>query len=115
MRSEPLGPQQGVGQVEQETEGDEAGEGIVEDHGPSPLKPFARVGVADGCREETEAKGQHDDVQHEMLPVALCFRARKDGVRWIRRVARAISALPISDREVPLHAYIFEADAQTIL
>jgi hypothetical protein len=30
-------------------------------------KPFAGVGVADACREQTEGEAQHDDVQHEML------------------------------------------------
>ena len=30
-------------------------------------EPFAGVGVAYSHREETEAEGQHDDVQHEML------------------------------------------------
>jgi hypothetical protein len=29
------------------------------------LKPLAGVGVTDRCHEETEAKAQHDDVQHE--------------------------------------------------
>jgi len=32
--SEPLGPQQRVGEIEQEAERDGAGERIVEDHGP---------------------------------------------------------------------------------
>ena len=35
-RSEPLGPQQGVGQVKQQAEGNEARERIIEDHGRSP-------------------------------------------------------------------------------
>src|SRR6266568_6987594 len=34
--SEPLGPQQRVGEVEQEAERDGAGERIIEDHGPLP-------------------------------------------------------------------------------
>ena len=68
MRSEPLGPQQRIGEVKQQPCGDEAGERIIEDHGHLPaLKPFAGVGVTDGDREEAEAEGQHDDVQHEML------------------------------------------------
>jgi hypothetical protein len=35
-RSEPLGPQQGVGQVKQQARGDETGECIIEDHDRSP-------------------------------------------------------------------------------
>jgi hypothetical protein len=35
------------------------------------LKSFAGVGVTDRRREEAEAEGQHDDVQHEVLLVAL--------------------------------------------
>jgi hypothetical protein len=31
------------------------------------LEPFAGVGVADRCREETEAEGHHENIQHEML------------------------------------------------
>jgi hypothetical protein len=36
-----------------------------------PLKPFAGVGVADARREQTQPEGQHDDIKHEMLLVAL--------------------------------------------
>jgi hypothetical protein len=35
------------------------------------LKSFAGVGVAYSRREEAEAEGQHDDVQHEMLLCAV--------------------------------------------
>lgn len=35
------------------------------------LKPLAGIGVADSHHEEAQAKGQHDDVQHGILPVAL--------------------------------------------
>jgi hypothetical protein len=34
------------------------------------LKPFAGVGVTNRRNEESEAEGQHDDVQHEKLLVA---------------------------------------------
>ena len=34
-------------------------------------KPFAGVGVTYSRREEAEAEGQHEDVQHEVLLVAL--------------------------------------------
>jgi hypothetical protein len=85
-QSEPLRPQQCVGQVKQQSRGDEAGEGIVEDHGRVPsmriravharepreeLKSLAGVGVADSEREEAEPKDQHDNVQHGILLVAL--------------------------------------------
>ena len=35
------------------------------------LEPFAGVGVTHRPREEAEAEGQHDDVQHEMLLYAV--------------------------------------------
>jgi hypothetical protein len=34
-------------------------------------KPFAGVGVTYPRREEAEAEGQHDDIQHEMLLCAV--------------------------------------------
>jgi hypothetical protein len=36
----------------------------------SKSESLARIGVADGGHEEAQAKGQHDDVQHGILPVA---------------------------------------------
>jgi len=65
--SEALGPQQRVGQVEQQAERNEAGERIIEDHGLAPLEPFAGVGIADACHEEAERERQHDNVQHGMF------------------------------------------------
>ena len=77
--SEPLRPQQGVGQVKQQACGNEGGERIIEDHGCAPQrrfraketrqdsKPLASIGVAYSRDEEAEAEGQHDDVQHEVL------------------------------------------------
>ena len=74
-RSEALWPQQRVSQVEQQTERNEAGERIIEDHGRSPLKPFAGVGVTYSRGEEAEPEGQHDNVQHERLLCAvICGR-----------------------------------------
>ena len=64
-RSEALGPQQRVGQVEQQAERDEAGERIIEDHGFAPLQPFTGIGVAYARGEEAESEGQHDDIPHE--------------------------------------------------
>src|SRR5258706_12806106 len=40
IRSEPLGPQQRVGQVKQQACGDQTGERIVENHDRSPPKRF---------------------------------------------------------------------------
>jgi hypothetical protein len=86
MRSEPLRPQQGVGEVKQQAYRDETGERIIEDHGRSPsglsreamsgsLEPFASVGVTHRQYEEAQTEGQHDDIQHEVLLVALVPRA----------------------------------------
>ena len=102
--SEPLGPQQGVGQVKQQARGDEAGKRVIEDHGRSPLKPFAGVGVAYARREQTEPEGQHDDVQHEMLLVALLF-VRNVCLFPGRRIAwineSVVRPTRVSGREVP--------------
>ena len=68
MRSEPLGPQQGVGQVKQQAQRNEAGERVIKDHGHSPSKPFTGIGVANARYEEAEAEGQHDDVPHDNAP-----------------------------------------------
>src|SRR6266852_4804784 len=53
------------------------------------LEPFAGVGVTHRHREEAEAEGQHDDVQHEML---LCA---------VIRGARATTFSPLLCGEVP--------------
>jgi hypothetical protein len=93
--SETLGPQQGVGQVEQQARGDEAGECIIEDHVCSPERafrakllsvrvtetrqksePFAGVGVTHRRHEEAEAEGHHKDVQHELLLCGIICGAR---------------------------------------
>jgi len=37
------------------------------------LKSLACIGVADGSHEQTQSKGQHEDIQHGILPVALAF------------------------------------------
>jgi hypothetical protein len=99
MRLEPLGPQQRVGQINQKAHGDGAGEGIIEDHGLSPLKPLAGVGVADRYDEEAEAKGQHGDIQHETLLMRRKLRGRAE------------RSPPLLGGEVPLHAFIFETGA----
>jgi hypothetical protein len=65
--SEALGPQQRVGQVEQQTQRDESGKRIIEDHGSAPLQPFAGVGVTYARHEKACAKRQHDNVQHGMF------------------------------------------------
>jgi hypothetical protein len=65
--SKPFRPQQRVSEVKQQTERDEAGERVIDDHGLAPLQPFANVGIADACHEEAERECQHDDVQHGMF------------------------------------------------
>jgi hypothetical protein len=106
MRLEPLGPQQRVGQINQKTHRDGAGERIIEDHGWSPLKPFAGVGVADRYDEEAEAKGQHGDIQHETLLMRRKLRVMRRKLR-----GRAERFPPLLGGEVPLHAFVFETDA----
>ena len=72
--SKALGAQQGVGEVEQEAERDEAGERIIENHRRPPLEPFADIGVADACGEQAERKGDHENVEHGMFQCATAGR-----------------------------------------
>src|SRR5258706_12082351 len=66
------------------------------------LKSFAGVGVTHRHHEEAEAEGQHDDIQHEVLLVALVFRSRplrvagKAGCDGSNRIEDATRALPVS-------------------
>jgi hypothetical protein len=59
-----LGSEQGVGEVDQQPRGHDAGEPIVEDHGWCPLESVAENRVADRQREEAETESDQDDVQH---------------------------------------------------
>jgi hypothetical protein len=68
--------------------------------GISPLKPFTGVGVTDGDREEAEAEGQHEDVQHEML----LYGAGPDPWPPVFVVS-----------EVPSRAFVFETGAMAKL
>ena len=66
------------------------------------LKPFAGVGVAHCGREEAEAEGQHDDIQHEVLLVVLVSKRRLWVLQGTRialdqhGIAAAIRALPVA-------------------
>ena len=112
-RSEALGPQQRVGQVEQQAERDEAGERIIEHHGCAPLQAFAGIGVAYPRREEAEAKGQYDDIPHERssllrtFPGATSARFREDVLRWINRDRFTVPSLPgsVTVRCHPAHRF----------
>jgi hypothetical protein len=59
-----LRAQQRVGEVNEQTDGDDDRKHVIEAH-DDLLKPFARVSVGDGDGEQAEARGQHDDVHHE--------------------------------------------------
>ncbi len=63
-RSEPLGADEGVGEVDEEPGGHEGAESKVEGHGGLPSEPFAEDGVAGGEREDGEASGEEEDVGH---------------------------------------------------
>ena len=69
--SEFLWPQQGVGQVDEERRGHDAGEPIIEDHG-CLLEPVAGVDVGDRPREEAETKCNQDEVQHSDVSLRMC-------------------------------------------
>jgi len=85
-------------------------------------QPFAGISIADARREEAEAEGQHDDIQHEVLLVAP-VHALPSGVSWDWQVALvqhqiagvSVPYTRISGREVPLAAYVFETVERTIL
>jgi hypothetical protein len=62
-RSEPLGADEGEGEVGEETGGRERAEDEVEGHG-SLSEAFAERDVAGGEHEEREARGDEDDVEH---------------------------------------------------
>jgi hypothetical protein len=121
MRSEPLRPQQSVGEVKQQAQGDETGERIIEDHGGflrsvsretdvhakkarRTSEPLAGVGVADGQNEEAEAEAQHEDVEHRMLRVA---RVPRNRLRGAEKTKTAMKVL--------LDAYVFEAATRALL
>jgi hypothetical protein len=79
--SETFRPQQRVGQVEQQTQRNEAGERVIEDHGYAPLQAFAGIGIANARHNEAEAERQHDNVHHGMF---LCDVKRDPQVRLSR-------------------------------
>ena len=62
-----LGPEQSVGEVDEESHRHDAGKPIVEDHDVLPLEPFAENRVADRQGEESKPESDQDDVQHRML------------------------------------------------
>jgi hypothetical protein len=56
-------------------------------------EPFADVRITHGHQKEAQPKGQHDDIQHEVLLVALvsgCDRCavRERRLRWIKNNKR---------------------------
>jgi hypothetical protein len=72
------------------------------------LKPFAGIGVAYPRHEEAEGEGQHQDVQHEVLLVALvlvrnqcAFPAKADRDRSTCGSYGDDSLARISGSEVP--------------
>jgi len=66
--SEPLGPQQSVGEVDQQPQGHEGGERIIEGHDQNSSKLIAGIAVADRQHEKSEPDDQHDDVHHLDTP-----------------------------------------------
>jgi hypothetical protein len=78
--SETFRPQQRVGQVEQQTQRNEAGERVIEDHGTAPLQAFAGIGIADARHDEAEAERQHDNVHHGMFLCDPSCEAKQEAV-----------------------------------
>jgi alkylation response protein AidB-like acyl-CoA dehydrogenase len=81
-----------------------------------PLEPLAGIGVAYAQREEAEPEGQHDDVQHEMLLLAIALvgarawrvAGKADGDESKGRSDRGPRITRNQCSEVPLAAYVFE-------
>jgi hypothetical protein len=91
VRSEPLGPEQGVGQVNEQPKRDDAGERIIEDHGGSPSKQIAGVDVADRKREQDETDRQHDEVCHGNVLAMTHFK-------WSNKQLRAVTSLDLRQK-----------------
>src|SRR3954467_9770597 len=67
--SEPLRAEQGVGEVDEQAQGHETAECIVEEHDAISSEPVTGDGVADREREKGKASGDHDQVEHGSLRV----------------------------------------------
>jgi hypothetical protein len=65
---ELLGPEQGVGEVDEKPNRHEAGEPIIEHHGVASLETVAGDGVANRQRKKAKAKRKQDQVQHSDAP-----------------------------------------------
>ena len=63
-RSEPLGADEGVSEVDEEPCGHEGAEREVERHGKPPSEACAERRVTGRRREEGEAGGEENDIEH---------------------------------------------------
>jgi hypothetical protein len=61
--------QQRENKISQQTDGNERGEGIVEEHDPFSSTPVAGVGIGDRKREEAERNRNHQNVHHGENPL----------------------------------------------
>ncbi len=60
---ESLGPQQSVGEVDQQPRGHEAGKRVFDVHG-NPSQPIAGDGIADRQPKQANTHCQHDEIEH---------------------------------------------------
>ncbi|GAB6841693.1 hypothetical protein JCM2811A_06940 [Methylorubrum rhodinum] len=74
-RSEPLGADEGEGEVDEEPGRHEGAEGEVEGHGGAS-EAFAERGVTGGQAEEGKGSCEEDDVEHDASRVRSAPRAR---------------------------------------
>jgi hypothetical protein len=76
------------------------------------LKPVAGDRVADRQRKEAEPDGEHDDVQHAVLPVQsrLAVRLARTSLKGAQDRGR-----PLNGDDLPLTAYVFEMTPQATL
>ena len=79
---ELLRREESVSEIDEEPDGHDAGQPIVECHS-SLLEVIADDGVADREYEEAEPEGKHDHVQHGFAPCGL--------LPWIRKLVAAQS------------------------
>jgi hypothetical protein len=89
--SELLGLEQRVGQIHKQRRGNEAGQGIIEDHGGYPSEQVAGIDISERHGEKDEPDRQHDDIHHGNAP----------DLRMLESIG--VSKCPLAARTADLH------------
>jgi hypothetical protein len=75
---------------------------------------FAGMRITYRHQKEAQPEGQHDDIQHEVLPVAIVSR-RDDCAFWERRLRWIKDNKPLVASKIPLRTYVFEMSVTATL